>query len=92
MDVLIESGALTAQDASLVRKDAAKKKISVEEVLLERGFDEDIITRARSEALGVPVFSLKNKKVPFDTLNLFPRRALGIINLCHWGRMGQRFW
>ena len=75
MDVLIESGALTAQDASLVRKDAAKKKISVEEVLLERGFDEDIITRARSEALGVPVFSLKNKKVPFDTLKLISEES-----------------
>ena len=70
LDALIESGALSAPEAGLVRKDAAQKKISIDEALMERGFDEDLIARARSEALGVSVFSLKNKKIPFDTLKL----------------------
>ena len=75
LDALIESGALSAPEAGLVRKDAAQKKISIDEALMERGFDEDLIARARSEALGVPVFSLKNKKIPFDTLKLISEES-----------------
>src|SRR3990167_10595913 len=75
LDALIESGALSAPEAGLVRKDAAQKKISIDEALMERGFDEDLIARARSEALGVSVFSLKNKKIPFDTLKLISEES-----------------
>ncbi|HEY4497945.1 MAG TPA: GspE/PulE family protein [Candidatus Paceibacterota bacterium] len=75
LDVLIESGALTAPEASAVRKEAAQKKISIEEALLNRGFDEDLVVRARSEVLGIPVFSLKNKKVPFDALKFISEES-----------------
>ncbi len=75
LDILVASGDITANDASEVRKEAAKKNISIEEVLTGRGLDDDIVAHAKGEALDIPVYSLKGKKVPFDLLKTVPEES-----------------
>ncbi len=75
LDILTASGDITAEEAANVRKEAAQKSISIEKALLERGFSDDLVLRAKSEAIGVPIYALNGKKVNFDILKLIPEES-----------------
>ena len=75
LDILVASGNITADDAAEIRKVAAKKSISIEDVLVERGFDEELLLKSKSEALDIPAYSIKGKKVPFEILKLIPEES-----------------
>ena len=75
LDLLVASGAVTAEDAVAVRKEAAKKNVTPEDILLERGFDEDALVQAKGQALDMPIFSLQGRKVPFELLKAIPEES-----------------
>ncbi len=75
LDILISAGSITVDDAAATRKDARKKNVSIEDELVSRGIDENVILAAKGEALGVPTFSLAGKKVPFDLLKTVPEES-----------------
>lgn len=75
LDILMASGNITADEASDIRKEAAKKNISIEDVLIGRGVDDELVARAKGQALDVPVYLLKGKKVPFDLLKTIPEES-----------------
>ena len=89
LDILTEAGTLTAKDASDVRKESSRKNVSIEEALFDRGVDEEAILGAQSEALGVQIFSLKNKKVPFDILKTIPEESARHYKLVPLGQEGN---
>src|SRR3989344_1724240 len=75
LDILSASGVVSVTEAAEVRREAKKKNISIEEELLERGVDEQVILRAKGEAFGVPTISLGGKKVDFDLLRHVPEES-----------------
>ncbi|MEK9175364.1 MAG: ATPase, T2SS/T4P/T4SS family, partial [Patescibacteria group bacterium] len=75
LDILSASGDITANDIAEIRKEAAQKKISIEKTLIERGIEEQVIVRAKSEALGIPYYALNGKKINFDVLKLIPEES-----------------
>lgn len=75
LDILSASGEVAPNEIMEIRKEAAQKKVSIEDVLLSRGVDEKFIIRAKSEALDIPSYSLSGKKVNFDVLKLIPEES-----------------
>lgn len=75
LDILSASGEVSPDEIVEIRKEAAQKKVSIEDVLLDRGVDEKLIIRAKSEALDIPSYSLSGKKVNFDVLKLIPEES-----------------
>ena len=75
LDILSASGVVSVTEAAEVRREAKKKNISIEEELLERGVDEQVILRAKGEAFGIPTLSLGGRKVDYDLLKHVPEES-----------------
>ncbi|MBI2023483.1 type II/IV secretion system protein [Candidatus Giovannonibacteria bacterium] len=75
LDVLVTNGVLQLKDASDIKREAKRKNLSFEDELISRGIDELVIMKAKSEALGIPLFILGSRKVPFDLLKLVPEES-----------------
>jgi len=75
LDLLVASGDIKLEEASDVRKKARGKSISIEEELLSRGVDENKVLLAKADALGIPLVSLKGKKIPYDILKNIPEES-----------------
>lgn len=75
LDILVSSGAITLEGAGEARKAARSKNISLEEELMSRGVNEEVILKAKGEALGIPTAALGGKKVPFDLLKNIPEES-----------------
>jgi type IV pilus assembly protein PilB len=89
LDILTTAGLLTSQEAVEVRKTAAGKGISIEQELIDRGFDDDAILKAKGELFGLPLFSLNNKKVPFDILKVVPEESARHYQFVPLGQEGN---
>lgn len=89
LDILIAAGNITAQEAADARKAAAQKGISVEQELIDRGFDESILLKAKGELHGLPIFSLSNKKVAFDILKVVPEESARHYQFVPLGQEGN---
>ena len=75
LDILSASGVVSVTEAAEVRREAKKKNIAIEEELLERGVEEEVILRAKGEAFGIPTLSLGGRKVDFDLLKHVPEES-----------------
>lgn len=75
LDVLISYKEIDEKEAADIRKEAKKKNVSEEEELLARGVREEIIQKAKGEALEIPSISLRGKKVDFELLKLIPEES-----------------
>ena len=75
LDILSGAGAVSPDEIVEIRKEAAQKKVSIEDALIGRGVDEKLIIRAKSEALDIPSYSLSGKKINFDVLKLIPEES-----------------
>lgn len=70
---LLDSGLVSKQDLEEARKEAEKRDITVDEILINKGLvQEDEMRRVHAHILGIPFVSLKGKKIPFKTLSLIP--------------------
>ena len=75
MDILVASKELDAKEAAEVIKESKKKNISIEEELLLRGLNEEIVLKSKGEALGVPAMLVTNKKADFELLKHIPEES-----------------
>lgn len=75
LDILSASGEITVDDIAAIRKEASQKNTSIEDVLINRGVEEGVIVKAKSEALGIPFYSLDGKKINFEVLKLIPEES-----------------
>src|SRR3989344_5768156 len=75
LDVLVSYNEIDEKEASDIRKESKKKDITEEEELLERGVREEIILKAKGEALGITTLSLRGKKIDFELLKHIPEES-----------------
>jgi type IV pilus assembly protein PilB len=72
LDILVSDGVIPLPSVSDIKKEARKKEITIEQELIARGIDEEIVLNAKSVTLNIPSFFLKEQKIPFDILKLIP--------------------
>lgn len=75
LDIMIASGELDNKEAAEIRKESKKKGISLEEEAFSRGLSDEAILKAKGEALGVPILSVKSKKADFELLKYLPEES-----------------
>src|SRR3989344_4349676 len=75
LDMLVSYGEIDEKEAPDIRKESKKKNITEEEELLERGVKEEMIIKAKGEALGIPTLSLRGKKIDFELLKHIPEES-----------------
>jgi len=69
----LDSGLVTRKDFEGSEKEAETKKISIGEVLVNKGkLNEDDLRRIQAYVLGIPFVDLKSQKVDFQVLSLIP--------------------
>ena len=75
LDVLVSYGEIDEKEAADIRKESKKKNVSEDEELLERGVREEMILKAKGEAMGIPTLSLRGKKIDFELLKMVPEES-----------------
>jgi len=72
-DFILDSGLVSKAEFALATEEAEQKSISVGDLLVRAGkISEDDLRRMQAYVLGIPFVSLKDQKIPFDTLSLIP--------------------
>lgn len=75
IDILAARGAVAAADGPQIKSEARRRGVSIEEVLYERGIDEQAVVEAKSEALSIPFRRLASGKIVFDLLSAIPEES-----------------
>ncbi len=75
LDVLISNNVLTQDDVAYVRQESESSGKTVEDILRERGVSSADILKAKSDSMKIPMKSLEDVEVPFETLNFIPEES-----------------
>lgn len=75
LDILVASGELDAKEAAEIQTESKKKNIPIEEELFLRGLSDEIVLKAKGEALGFPSMVVRNKKADFELLKHIPEES-----------------
>lgn len=72
-DFILDSGLVSRADVESAEKEAEEGKISVSQVLINKGkLTDDDVRRMRAYTIGIPFVDLKGEKLPFEVLSLIP--------------------
>ncbi len=72
-ELILDSGLVSKAELTAYAKEAEKKKVPLEDILLSEGkIPEDELTRLRAYVLGIPFVDLKTEKIDFAVLSLIP--------------------
>lgn len=74
-DILIKNNIISPEDLSRFEIASREKGIPLENLLKAQGISDSQITKAKSEAIGVPFKSIGKQKTPFDVLKQIPEEA-----------------
>jgi type IV pilus assembly protein PilB len=75
-EILLQKNIVDQDTLAKSRKEAQKRNMSLEDVLLERGVSEKDLVSAKSELLGVPVrFLAGAEEISFDLLKYIPEES-----------------
>ncbi|QQG45676.1 MAG: type II/IV secretion system protein [Candidatus Sungiibacteriota bacterium] len=85
-DILVTKNTLTLDEASLVKKDAKEKGVSVEDLLYQRGITEGDVAQAKSELTGYSVKTLGGVPIPLDVLRDIPEESARHYKMIPLGR------
>jgi len=70
---ILDSGLVSKADFEAAKKEAEKKAVRLEEVLVKGGkLNEDDLRRMQAYILGIPFVDLKGQKIDFETISLIP--------------------
>src|SRR3990167_1531503 len=70
---MVDSGLVSESEIAEAKSDALKKKVSMTDVLVNKGtLSEDDVRRMQAYILGIPFVDLKNQKLDFAVLSLIP--------------------
>lgn len=86
LDILATKGILNLTEATRLRKEAAEKKMPLEEALYEHGISETEIAEAKSELTGFPVKYLQGQEVPEDALSDMLEDSANFYKMIPMGR------
>src|SRR3990172_2257754 len=75
LDILLQKGAITGEQASDIKKQARDGIEKEEDALLSLGVPEDAVYEAKSKALGIPVFSIEGKQVQAEATKNIPEES-----------------
>ena len=76
-EILVKNRIIDSSLLTQSRKEMEEQGVSLEEVLLKQGIPEDAITRAKSEAFGIPIKKIGDtSKIPFDILKKIPEESV----------------
>lgn len=85
-DILITKGFLNLAEAAQLRKESAEKKISLEDLLYQRGISEMEVAEAKSELTGFPTKYLQGAEVPEDALRDMLEDSANFYKMIPMGR------
>lgn len=75
-EILIKNNVIDNDLLIKAKDEASKQSLSLEEVLLKYGVNEDSITEAKSEAFGIPIRKIsETTQIPFDILKNIPEES-----------------
>ncbi len=70
---ILDSGLVARKDVEEATEEAKERAQSVGDILVSRGhLDSDALRRIKAYVLGIPFVSLKDAKIPLETLSLIP--------------------
>lgn len=75
LDVLVRQSVITNDDAGFIVQEAMASGKPIEEILREKGLAAEVITKAKSEYLQVPIKVIGDKEIPFDILKYIPEES-----------------
>ncbi|MBI4134861.1 MAG: type II/IV secretion system protein [Candidatus Sungbacteria bacterium] len=75
LDLLVAKGAVSLEDVASIKSDARARGVTPEDILYERGIQEDIVLKTKSEVLGIPPRTLGGSKVLFHLLKEIPEES-----------------
>ena len=82
-EFILDSGLVSRKDVEAAAEEATKRKQSVGDILVSQGaLTSDALRRIKAYVLGIPFVTLKDRKIPLETLSLIPEpiaRAHSII-------------
>lgn len=71
-EILVSKNLINNLDFIKYEKEAREKNLALEEVLISRGINEDVLYAAKSEVLEVPYKKIKNLNIPMEVLKQIP--------------------
>lgn len=75
LDVLVSYAEIDEKEAVDIRKESKKKNVTEDAELLARGVREEMILKAKGEALGIPILFVRDKKIDFELLKHIPEES-----------------
>jgi type IV pilus assembly protein PilB len=75
LSALVEKKIITEGDIPSIKEAAKTSGKTVEDVLMKRGIDSDVILQTKGGYLNVPVWRLGNNKVPFEVFKYIPEES-----------------
>src|SRR5690242_3575419 len=75
LEILAQKKIISAKDIASIKEEMESSGMSVEEVLVKRGIDPNIVTKNRGEYLKIPTRALDNQDVPFSVLQYIPEES-----------------
>lgn len=71
-EILVSKNLISNLDFIRYEKEAREKNLALEDVLISKGLNEDVLYAAKSEALEVPYKKIKNLNIPMEVLKQIP--------------------
>ncbi len=75
LEALVEKKVIAQDDIAAILDESETENVSVEQVLVKRGIDPEIILKTKSEFLDVPTRELKNKEISGKILEFIPEES-----------------
>lgn len=75
LSVLAEKNIINKGDIPLIKEEAANSGETIEKVLENRGVNLDAVLKTKGEHLNVPIWSLENKRIPFEVFKHIPEES-----------------
>ncbi len=85
-DILASKGVIGLPDVAGIKKEAKEKRISVEEILYERGIQQSDVAEAKSILSGYPVRYLEGRSLEGDILKVIPEESARTYRIVPLGK------
>lgn len=75
LDTLVQKNIVPQTAVQEILDEAESSGITIEQVLLKRGVDQELILQAKGEELDIPTRLIKNKQIPGKVLEFIPEES-----------------
>lgn len=75
LDILVKKAVITKDDVTYILQEASEGGKPVEDILHDRGVSGELITQAKSEYMQIPMKSIGEREIPFETLKYIPEES-----------------